>query len=439
MDRQTITIDVHFDSRWHPAAELVVLEPSAGAASPSRLAYLDDYIVGNIDSLGTTGAKSLGENHPLDFEVWVEDSWPAFMLDIVPSGSARRWWRKRLAAEQLSEAELEFVLLRDHTVGPIGHLRVAPVEVEPRAPIPFSKDEVCRRSASFLEHAADMGAAIGGATGAGGDAPKVLLSEDATGSVYPDSTLPDQDVLACWLVKWPRGHDTRRDRLVLETEHKYAHALAQIGLEACPGRWRQVEDGKPSLWMPRFDRRVEANMLERLPVESFYSLAGVRLQGASVPHLTYLEALARAVERRGQLASLAGLVKEYVCRDLLDVVLGNSDNHGRNRAVLRGEELRLAPIYDLAPMVMDPEGVVRTTRWGEWEQGGAHIDWRGVCGALSRWVEPSEMEAHLSEFAERLLPLPDLLNDAGLSEEVWEFPRIYLRQLPDVLGRWGLR
>ncbi|WP_269084834.1 HipA domain-containing protein [Pseudomonas sp. HUK17] len=35
---------------------------------------------------------------------------------------------------------------------------------------------------------------------------------------------------------------------------------------------------------------------------------------------------------------------------------GNTDNHGRNTAILRdGEGVWLAPIYDLAPMVMDEQ------------------------------------------------------------------------------------
>lgn len=438
MAQELLTIELHFEGHWHQAAELTVLDAGAGVAGQTRFAYLDDYIERNIEALETHDARTVGENYPLQYEVWPQAGWPAFTLDIMPSGAARRWWSQRLTDQDLSERELDLVLLRDHTISPIGHLRIGrpPADTEP--PIPFTKDEVCRRSTSFLEHAAELGAAIGGATGAGGDAPKVLLVEDAAGNIYPDAALPDENVEACWLVKWPRGRDTNRDRLVLQTEYLYAHALAELGLPVCPGQWRHLDDARPSLWMPRFDRVVADDGLHRLAVESFYSLAGVRTPGASVSHLTFLDALAKALERRGQIASLPGLVREYVCRDLLDVVLGNSDNHGRNRAVLRGPDLALAPIYDLAPMVMDPEGVVRTTRWGEHEKGG-RIDWRGVCGAVSDFVDPALMEAELRDFGARLLALPDLLRDAGLDDEVMEFPRIYLGRLPEALTEWGLR
>lgn len=438
MPRASIQIQVHLGGAWHAAAELTVLDTAAGFRGQSRFAYLDDYIVEHAADLGTSDARAVSERHPLAFEVWSQPAWPAFALDIVPSGAARRWWRARLGSDAISEGELDWVLLREHTVAPIGHMRVSRAEAEIVTAIPFSKDEVCRRSVAFLDHAAELGSAIGGATGAGGDAPKVLLVEDGEGNVYPDAALPDDDVRACWLVKWPRGRDTDRDRLVLRSEHLFAHALAELGLPVCPGELVEVEGHKPSLWLPRFDRVVAAGGLERRAVESFYSLAGITEPGATVAHMTFLRALADALDRRGQRELLPPLVIEYVCRDLLDVVVGNSDNHGRNRAVLRGPELGLAPIYDLAPMVLDPEGVVRASRWGEHESGG-RIDWRGVCRAVAAWVGEEEMFEALRQFGERLLPLPDLLRDAGLSDEVFDFPRIHLRRLPETLAEWGLR
>jgi serine/threonine-protein kinase HipA len=438
MAKETLNIDIHFDGSWHEAAELLVHDTDAGLKGRTTLTYNNDYIDAQIAAFGTHDARTISEHHPLLFEAWSEATWPPFTLDIMPAGAARRWWSNRLADQNLTDPQLDFVLLRDYTVAPIGHLRITRPSEEAPPPIPFTKDEVCTRSVTFLEYAAERGAAIGGATGAGGDAPKVLLVEDAAGHVYPEAALPDEDVKACWFVKWPRGRDTDRDRLVLRTEYLYSHALAAVGLATCAGNWRELDGGKPSLWLPRFDRVVGESEIKRLAVESFYSLAGVVQSGATVSHLTFLTALAKCVENRGQRDQLAALVKEYICRDLLDVVLGNSDNHGRNRAVLRGAKLELAPIYDLAPMMMDPEGVTRSTRWGDLERGG-HIDWQGVCRAVSPWVGFDDMQQHLRDFSERLLTLPDMLRDSGLSDEVFDFPRIYLRRLPEVLKGWGLR
>ncbi|MEZ4461794.1 MAG: HipA domain-containing protein [bacterium] len=438
MAHESLNIEVHFGGSWHTAAQLLVHDSSAGIHGRTTFAYRNDYIVQHLDAMGTHDARTVSERFPLLFEAWSHDTWPAFTVDIMPAGAARRWWQTRLSQDGLTNAELDFVLLRDHTLAPIGNLRIA-TSVEPvDAAIPFSKQEVCQRSTSFLEYAAELGAAIGGATGAGGDAPKVLLAENSRGEVFPDAALPDSDVRKCWFVKWPRGRDTDRDRLVLRTEHIYAHALAQIGLDVCPGELNESEGAKPSLWLPRFDRRVTNDGLERIAVESFYSLAGVVQHGASVSHWRFLEALEQCTRARGQMDSFPEMVKNYVCRDLLDVVLGNSDNHGRNKAVLRGAALTLAPIYDLAPMVMDPEGVVRTTRWAEFERAG-QIDWPGICRALGKWVDGEEMWEHLRDFAASILPLPDLLFDAGIDAEVLDFPRVYVGRLPQTLEKWGLR
>lgn len=432
MEAHAVIIEAHVDGAWEEAAELVLREPHRGRKSRTQLTYQSSFISRHIDHLGTQGACALSERLPLDFEVWSSGEWPAFLLDLVPTGAARRWWARELAGKPWTEPELDFVLLRDHTTAPIGHLRVASARVRDAEPIAFTKEEVCRRDTDFLEHAAQLGVAIGGATGAGGDAPKVLLVEDAQGDVYPEGVLPDEAVCTSWLVKWPRGRDTDRDRLVLRAEYLFAHALETLGLDVCAGQWHHLEGSKPSLWLERFDRRSSPGGLERVPVESFYSLAGVTQPGATVTHEAFLEAVREALARRAQLASLPEITHELVRRDLVDVLLGNTDNHGRNRAVLRGAQLRLAPIYDLAPMVVDPEGITRSTRWRDHERGG-RIDYPSVCRALDVWLGTEGTLEALRAFAHRLRALPEVLREAGLPEEVFASPRIYLDELPETL------
>ena len=439
MDKESLVLEVHYEGQWHPAFELEVIEPDAGTRSRTRSGYLYDFVLEHIDDLGTRDQRTVAERYPLGLDAWSRDEWPAFALDIMPSGAARTWWRDRLADRDLTENQLDFVLLRDHTIAPIGHLRIsAPQRDGATTHDGFAKSDVIERATGFLEYAADQGAAVGGATGAGGDAPKLLLAEDADGLVYPDAALGDDATAACWFVKWPRGRDTDRDRIVLRTEHQYAHALAELGFDTCPGDIVESDSGKPCLWLPRFDRVVGDGRVERLAVESFYSLAGISRRGATITHQRYLQTLASALEARGQSDDLPGMVAEYVERELLDVILGNSDNHGRNRAVVRGQSLRFAPIYDLAPMVLDPSGVTRSSRWGEHEKGG-RIHWPGVMENLGEWVDSDELLARLREFAERIRPLPDMLRDAGIHESVMNHHRVYLRNLDEKFEEWGLR
>ncbi len=99
----------------------------------------------------------------------------------------------------------------------------------------------------------------------------------------------------------------------------------------------------------------------RTAVESMYSLCGVTEAGSYMLHTHVLGNLVELWRAVGQEQQIGDLVFEYMRRDLLNQVLGNSDNHGRNTAILRCEQgVRLAPIYDLAPMVMDEEGVSLT-------------------------------------------------------------------------------
>lgn len=436
MTRRTLQIQAFFDNSWHQAAEVEVLNADAGMNSPTRLTYRDEYITAHLDGFGTRDARAVSDRYPLEFNVWSEPTWPAFLLDIAPVGAARRWWQKRLAPLQLTEAQLDFHLLANQTISPIGNLRIS--NPMPGPSVAFEKYDVCQRHVDFLEHAAEHGAAIGGATGAGGEAPKVLLVEDADGKVYPESTLPDERVKASWLVKWPRGRDTRTDRIILESEYIFAHALFKLGFDTCPGEWQMSDEGKPSLWLPRFDRISTERGLQRLAVESMYSLAGISLSGASVTHEFFLEAVTQSLVHRDQTPKIAEFVKEYVARDLLNVILGNTDNHGRNQALIRSADLQFSAIYDLAPMVMDSEGIVRSTRWGRGERLG-EVNWLEVCKCTSQWVPEEEMLEHLRQVATQLLPLPDVLRDTGLPHEVFEFPRIYLKGLADHLKRWGLK
>lgn len=123
--------------------------------------------------------------------------------------------------------------------------------------------------------------------------------------------------------------------------------------------------------------------------------------------------------------------------ELLDQILGNSDNHGRNIAILRDEErLRLAPIYDLAPMVMDEEGITRTTKWPPEIERAGEVDWLAACQSLAAWADAQVLYEGLREDARTFRALPDLLTD--LPEQTRNHPRIPLNRLDSRLRAWGL-
>jgi serine/threonine-protein kinase HipA len=301
----------------------------------------------------------------------------------------------------------------------------------------FARQEIVDRTNDFLEYAYESGAALGGATGAQGEAPKLIMVEGADGALYADAML--DDALACrhWLVKFARNQATERDKNILRAEYHYYKAISELGLNTISTDELRLEEAdKPSLWMPRFDRRVANGVVERIAVESIYSVCGNTEPGSRMNHEDVLRHLIHLWRTNGQDAELEELVLEYLRRDLLNRILGNSDNHGRNSAIFRYQDrFELAPIYDLAPMVLDPEGITRVTKWRPEHKGSP--DWRTICGYFHDFVNPDVLFERLRGDAESFRALPDLLVD--LPEEVRSAQAIPMNNLDKRLVEWGLR
>jgi len=337
----------------------------------------------------------------------------------------------------------DLYLLGRSTPAPVGNLRIKEsVEaLEDDDPLGFTREDVISRDQRFLEYAYERGAAIGGATGAGGEAPKLLMTQGGDGLLYPDAILADEQAREHWFIKFARNQALINDQEILRSEHLYYRALQALGIETVATEDLTLEEAnKPSLWMRRFDRRVTAQGVERLAVESIYSLAGVAVPGSRMSHLEVITLLTGLWSNAGQQAEIPDLVAEYLRRDLINQILGNSDNHGRNTAIIRTQDAyRLAPIYDLAPMVMDAEGVTRTTKWPTTIELAGEVDWRAACNALAAILNPQDVFERLRQDAQQLRALPDLLRDSGLPEATFNHPAIALRNLDQRLIGWGLQ
>lgn len=179
---------------------------------------------------------------------------------------------------------------------------------------------------------------------------------------------------------------------ILRAEFHYYHEINAMGFSTIPVETMRLEEGShyPSLWLPRFDIvRNEQDQLVRLGMESVYSLLQ-KAPGTLLDHETTLRALinkitsSHMVQQQGYHFDIPGFVTEWVRRDLLNIIFGNSDNHGRNTAFVKAEnQIMLSPVYDFAPMKADPEGIPRTLKWSlSCESGGiiistlSHKRWR---------------------------------------------------------------
>jgi serine/threonine-protein kinase HipA len=114
---------------------------------------------------------------------------------------------------------------------------------------------------------------------------------------------------------------------------------------------------------------------------------------------------------------------EYLRRDILNTALRNTDNHGRNTAFLKQTDgnVALSPLFDFAPMFLDPEGIPRSSRWsGELEPAIGRPDWGNISEFLADVVAEQEMRAVLKQDAEAVERLPETMRTSGVEDDVIE-------------------
>ena len=104
-------------------------------------------------------------------------------------------------------------------------------------------------------------------------------------------------------------------------------------------------------------------------------------------------------------------VMEYLKRDILNVALGNSDNHARNTALLKYTDgtIRLAPLFDFAPMFLDPTGIRRSSRWQQ-EEGVGFPNWPTIVDELikRKFLRPT-VRKDVAALVTKVEKLPQLM------------------------------
>lgn len=445
-----LTLQLYLAHRWQDAAVLEFPEPDRGTRGRVRLGYLQDHALAWMFR---------DDEHACSLTLPVElmmkhqsPRWFGFLEDIMPAGASRRYWVEHLGLQDVPVGQQDMALLRHGTIAPVGNLRIK--EAVPAAPagsrLPqrrFALADVVERHADFLEYAQQMGAASGGATGAGGEAPKLLLRLGQGEQVWIDTWQDDpRQPDPHYLVKFPRGRRSQDDCDILRAEYHYYQELASLGVDTIDTAAMRLIEGEryPSLWLPRFDVEMRRGGLERCGLESIYALVGAA-PGTHLNHFTVIRRLVELLDAQYRVVELdeafdrEAFVIEWVKRDLLNVAFGNSDNHGRNAALLkRPEGIWHSPVFDFAPMKADPEGVTRTTRWGSPFEEGGEFDWHAISEALADLASPARMLDELMATAARLVGLGDRLRDRGVPERILTMPAVGLPALDERLARWGL-
>ncbi len=398
-------LELFHSDRWWKVGSVAVADPTRGIGSPSRFEYDFDYLDQHPGALAARDSRAVSCRYPVGYDVFDEPRWPPVLLDLIPAGAARRYWEATLALPNTDGSDWPVLLAGAHN--PPGNVRIAHAAVPPQSHPGFPRSDILERREGFIEYARASGAPISGSSGAGGDSPKFLLREDHEDRWHADGALSDERTKACWLVKFPRTRDDV-DRLILEAEAAYHRVARRVGLRA----YESVTWEQDCLFVPRFDHHArDRGPISRLGLESLYSLAGVSDWGAWTPKELLAAALARfATDPRREL-------RELLTRDVFDVALGNTDNHGRNTSVLKSDgTVELSPIYDFCPMFLDPRGVARVCRWADKSE---FPDWVRVAEALAPLgLETSEARRCFQDCAEKVVSLPPIMQDCGVPKVV---------------------
>lgn len=442
-----LTVQIWYDGQWHNAAYIQVTDTDAGVTGTMSITYQLSYVLENFDH---KGSRAISARYPVEAPTEIHETrWPAFIDDIIPSGHARRRLVERFNLGRLTERQQDFELLKKHTVAPIGNLRIREsVPEEQTDPRTFPIQDVIERDYYFVDYAYEKGAASGGASGAGGEAPKFLIRLNSNNEVWIDTLQNDAlNTDIGYLIKFPRNRASEKDKLILKAEWAYYHFAAELGfdtIDVTKMRWFNGDefgriDPKPSLWLPRFDMGYQSPAIQRYGMESVYSLLNAN-PGSNQLHIDALKAIDNYLKQFDNYDAQA-VCNEYLKRDLLNIILGNSDNHCRNIAIIKyPNKVGLSPIYDLAPMKIDDEGIVRTTRWGKLERGG-EFEWEAICNLVAKELENvDEIDClnALKELASALTSTKQKLQSYGLEESFLELPVLGFNHIEDKLTRWKL-
>src|SRR3984957_16879903 len=171
--------------------------------------------------------------------------------------------------------------------------------------------------------------------------------------------------------------------------------------------------------------------------------AGIRttgIVGSAQTPLRHHEAL---IALYGCLTDFDGEILEYFRRDILNLAMGNRDNHGRNTAILKDPagSIRLAPIFDFGPAFLDARAIVRTMHW-DGEQSD-QTNWNTVLLNLATRFEDTnlvlagvtEIAKALAAFAQDLEQLPNLMRECGVDGAIIEQRRAPIESLARALDK----
>ena len=80
--------------------------------------------------------------------------------------------------------------------------------------------------------------------------------------------------------------------------------------------------------------------------------------------------------------------------------------------------VKLAPLFDFAPMYLDPEGIARVCRWQDGAETAGDPEWGKVVEIFPG--RRDFLRASLRDLGHLLQDLPDIMRDCGVDDDIIE-------------------
>ena len=404
------TIELFERGQWKPCCLVETETPEAGPVSPATLTYLPSYL--------EEGALPVSLHYPRRTEPFRLSCWPSFLLDLIPQGEGREYllYEYQLPDEQA----MNWPMMLLGAINPVGNLRIREAfeswrqRTTHKAPVwitrGFTRKEILERSEDFVEYLEEHGMLSAGTASLQGRTPKFLMTQGKNGLWYADAALPDDEAARHFLVKLSPGRNLA-DWKILENEAAYLQVAKEMGLFVADLPTWQSD----MLFMPRFDRALAEKGILRYPQESLVSLCKIFDETRMPSQNDVLKTL------RQYTSDPAETTLEYLKRDMMNVALGNTDNHPGNTAVQSvSGKVRLTPLFDFTPAHLSTDNIERSLEWVD-ERGNILDNWGEIIGRLDVPAEEHlAIRKEIARFGEKLATLADLMKKAGVDDDIIE-------------------
>ncbi len=156
-------------------------ENEHGWQTPTRTSYLFEYAISYMD---LHDGHALAYHFPVNVQNKINETWPAFLMDLLPQGYGRKELLRQLNYSENAQEQADWALLKAGAGNPIGHLRIKEAHewlqrnFSTDQNIGFSLSEIIERKEHFIESLASYGLFIAGSSGVQGEWPSYSSPKD---------------------------------------------------------------------------------------------------------------------------------------------------------------------------------------------------------------------------------------------------------------------